>query len=73
VLARAKELLKRLEAEQLASPAVRPGGSENGQQLALFAAPDPAVAELASLNTDEMTPLQALQRLSLLVRQVQSR
>jgi DNA mismatch repair protein MutS len=73
VLARAKELLKRLEAEQLASPAVRPNGSANGQQLALFSAPDPALAELASLNPDEMTPMQALQRLSILVRQVQSR
>jgi DNA mismatch repair protein MutS len=73
VLARAKELLKRLESEQLASPAVRPRESPNGQQLALFSAPDPAIAELASLNTDEMTPMQALQRLALLVRQVQSR
>lgn len=73
VLARAKELLKRLEAEQLASPAVRPGSSVNGQQLALFSAPDPALAELASLNTDEMTPMEALQRLSVLVRLAQSR
>lgn len=66
VLSRAKELLRRLEAEQLAAPipmAAQPGG----QQLALFGARNPMLDEIALMNPDEMTPLQALERLAKLV------
>lgn len=74
VLNRAKELLRRLEAEQLAAPAApRAIQADNGQQLGLFSTPDPAIAELAALNPDEMTPMQALQSLASLVRQVRGR
>jgi DNA mismatch repair protein MutS len=66
VLSRAKELLRRLEAEQLAGPAPNQL-SPDGQQLALFAGRNPMIDEIASLNPDEMTPMQALERLAKLV------
>jgi DNA mismatch repair protein MutS len=65
VLLRAKELLRRLEAEQLAAPVKQ--ATPEGQQLALFAGRNPMMDEIASLNTDEMTPMQALERLAKLV------
>ena len=65
VLLRAKELLRRLEAEQLAAPVKQATSDE--QQLALFAGRNPMMEEIASLNTDEMTPMQALERLAKLV------
>lgn len=66
VLTRAKELLRRLEAEQLAAPL--PAATQpDGQQLALFGVRNPMIDELALLNPDEMTPLQALERLAKLV------
>jgi DNA mismatch repair protein MutS len=65
VLQRAKELLRRLEAEQLAAPVKQ--ATPEGQQLALFGGRNPLVDEIASLNTDEMTPMQALERLAKLV------
>jgi DNA mismatch repair protein MutS len=71
VLGRARELLRRLEAEQLSSPAVAaPTAASNAQQLALFTASDPVVAELANLDPNELTPMQALELLNRLVRQV---
>jgi len=70
VLGRARELLRRLEAEQLSSPPAIPAATSNGQQLALFTASDPVVAELASLDPNELTPMQALELLNRLVRQV---
>jgi len=65
VLLRAKELLRRLEAEQLAAPVKQ--ATPEGQQLALFAGRNAMMDEIASLNTDEMTPMQALERLAKLV------
>ena len=66
VLLRAKELLLRLEAEQLAAPAPRQVRTD-GQQLALFGGRNPMIEEIAAMNTDEMTPMQALERLAKLV------
>jgi DNA mismatch repair protein MutS len=66
VLTRAKELLRRLEAEQLAGPA-KGREAPDGQQLALFAGRNPMIDEIAAMNTDEMTPMQALERLAKLV------
>ena len=67
VLGRAREILKRLEAEQLTTTSV--GRPPDGQQLALFAAKNPMIDELAAMNPDEMTPMQALERLAALVHQ----
>jgi DNA mismatch repair protein MutS len=67
VLGRAREILKRLEAEQLTGSAAR-CNVPDGQQLALFGAKNPLIDELAELNTDEITPMQALERLAVLVR-----
>ncbi|HTD60765.1 MAG TPA: DNA mismatch repair protein MutS [Gemmatimonadaceae bacterium] len=54
VITRAREVLRRLESEQLVT-------SRPVEQLALFA-PEPhaAIKRLAALNPDDMTPLQAL-------------
>jgi DNA mismatch repair protein MutS len=73
VLARARQVLKLLEGEQLA--AKRSDGrsqsdaEKNRDQLGLFAiAPNPLVDRLAALDTDTMTPLQALSLLAELSR-----
>jgi len=72
VLSRAKVLLKRLEAEQLASPAVKSAPQEeSAEQLGFFQAPNPIVAELAALQPEQMTPIQALELLDRLVRRAQ--
>jgi DNA mismatch repair protein MutS len=67
VLGRAREILKRLEAEQLTTSTAK-SAAPDGQQLALFGAKNPLVDELAAMNTDEITPMQALERLAALVR-----
>jgi DNA mismatch repair protein MutS len=71
VLSRARQVLQLLEGEQLAMGRRRSNGtvkSESDQQhdqLGLFAqAPNPLVDRLASLNTDAMTPLEALTTLA---------
>jgi DNA mismatch repair protein MutS len=79
VLARAKELLRVLEAEQIVPRSVpvssaasrpTPGG---GDQLALFApSPHPVVDKLGKMDPNTMTPLQALDALARLVEQVKS-
>jgi DNA mismatch repair protein MutS len=79
VLARAKELLQVLEAEQIvprsvhvSSAVVRPprGG---GDQLALFAvSPHPVVDKLGKMDPNTMTPIQALDALARLVDEVKS-
>lgn len=66
VLSRARELLRRLEAEQLVAPASA-HERVGGQQLALFEGRNPMIEEIASLNPDDMTPMQALERLAKLV------
>jgi DNA mismatch repair protein MutS len=74
VLDRARAVLKLLEGEQLAAGGRRGGNGSKEQpalqdQLGLFAAaPNPIVERLASLDTDAMTPLQALSLLAELSR-----
>jgi len=68
VLKRARELLGRLEAEQLAEPSPRQT-SPDEQQFGLFDGKSALISELALLTPDDMTPMQALEYLSQLVRQ----
>ncbi|HEX4469089.1 MAG TPA: DNA mismatch repair protein MutS, partial [Gemmatimonadaceae bacterium] len=73
VLARARQVLKLLEGEQLAAKRSDAGSQSradtNREQLGLFAtAPNPLVDRLAALDTDTMTPLQALSLLAELSR-----
>jgi DNA mismatch repair protein MutS len=71
VLARAKELLALLEAEQIVPPSggeLRPRTMAADDQLALFgAAPHPVVERLRTLDPNRMTPLQALDVLAQLI------
>jgi len=70
VLSRARQVLTLLEGEQLAAGRRQPNGNAKSDvgahdQLGLFAhAPNPLVERLASLNTDAMTPLEALTTLA---------
>jgi DNA mismatch repair protein MutS len=80
VLARARELLHVLEAEQIVPRTVRSGqarsaeraaGVQPADQLGLFSSlPHPAVDKLALMDTNSMTPLQALDALARLVDEV---
>ena len=67
VVARARELLAELEASRPAlgapAPARAPSGIEAGQQLSLLAAEQDLLRELAALEPDQHSPLEALQRL----------
>ncbi len=76
VLARAKELLRVLEAEQIvprSAPAVLHSRRGEGDQLALFAPlPHPVVDKLGKMDPNPMTPLQALEVLARLVDEVKS-
>jgi DNA mismatch repair protein MutS len=74
VIARARALLRLLEGEDLA--AALAGGApkpvraprDNTPQLGLFAPPPhPLLAQLAAMEPNEMTPLEALARLATLV------
>ena len=70
VLSRAKELLGRYEAQKSLEPYGVPNtfkGTDTVQQLGLFAAHHPVVDELAGMNPDSMTPLEALTQLNRLV------
>lgn len=72
VLDRARQVLKLLEGEQLAK-GKQVNGSEKSEgrqdQLGLFAhAPNPLIDRLAALDTDSITPLQALALLAELSR-----
>jgi DNA mismatch repair protein MutS len=74
VLDRAREVLKLLEGEQLAASRRSEGRPKENvsplDQLGLFAAPpNPVVERLAGLDTDAMTPLQALSLLAELSRE----
>jgi DNA mismatch repair protein MutS len=78
VLQRAREVLSILEGEQLAGSNTRGRGQgaqgrasvANNDQLGLFAAArHPVVDRLATLDTDAMTPLQALTMLADLARE----
>ena len=69
VLSRAKELLGGYEAgrDRAAGGGSTRKGMDSVQQLGLFAPHHPVVDELAGMNTDSMTPLEALTHLSRLV------
>jgi DNA mismatch repair protein MutS len=78
VIARARALLRLLEGEDLAAALARPAPSrsrakgEEPAQLGLFAAaPHPLVDQLAALDPNQMTPLDALARLATLVADAQ--
>jgi DNA mismatch repair protein MutS len=73
VLDRARQVLRLLEGEQLATSPRRDNGAARQatrqDQLGLFAAaPNPIVERLAAVDTDAMTPLQALSLLAELSR-----
>jgi DNA mismatch repair protein MutS len=73
VLQRARQVLKLLEGEQLAAKGSdvrsQSAAEASRDQLGLFAmAPNPLVDRLAALDTDTMTPLQALSLLAELSR-----
>ena len=71
VLSRAKELLSRYEnrgnIEQAAPGSEKQKATDTIHQLGLFAAHHPVVDELADMNPDSMTPLEALTALNRLV------
>ncbi|MHB8839308.1 MAG: DNA mismatch repair protein MutS, partial [Gemmatimonadaceae bacterium] len=73
VIARARALLRLLEGEDLAAALARPTGvtvakKDAPTQLGLFAAePHPLLEQLAALDPNQMTPLDALARLATLV------
>jgi DNA mismatch repair protein MutS len=74
ILDRARDVLKVLEGEQLAASRRNEGRAKENvsplDQLGLFAAPrNPVVERLAGLDTDAMTPLQALSLLAELSRE----
>ena len=78
VIARARALLRLLEGEDLAAalagPTPRPASPRDGgtTQLGLFAAvPHPLLEQLAALDPNTMTPLDALARLATLVADAQ--
>ena len=60
VINRAEEILKDLENGRSLRPVSGPVGA---QQLPLFAAEDPLLGELRSLDVDSMTPVEALNKL----------
>ena len=73
VLARARELLRLLEAEQIVPRSERAVALpvNGGDQLALFGVmPHPVVERLKNLDPNQMTPLQALDTLARLVDEV---
>jgi DNA mismatch repair protein MutS len=80
VIARAREVLRLLEGDQLAAslasgrPQSRRGGAVDTDQLGLFAAPveHPVVARLKSVDVNGVTPLQALAMLDELARAARS-
>ncbi|HZE08696.1 MAG TPA: hypothetical protein VE110_08040, partial [Gemmatimonadaceae bacterium] len=73
VLSRARELLRLLEAEQIVPRSGRVSKTspvKTDDQLGLFGAPHPVVLRLQELETNTMTPMQALELLSNLVDDV---
>ncbi|MBI4500194.1 MAG: DNA mismatch repair protein MutS [Gemmatimonadetes bacterium] len=70
VVRRAWEILGVLESERRVASAPPPARPDAGQ-LALFENPHPVVQALLALETDRMTPLEALNRLSELKRRVE--
>jgi DNA mismatch repair protein MutS len=81
VIDRAREMLTLLEEEQLVRgsaagikgsgerASARSGAGGSREQLGLFAQPNPIVDQLAALDVNSMTPLDALSRLAALVEE----
>jgi DNA mismatch repair protein MutS len=70
VVRRATGVLHRLEGEHRVAPGAPPAPTDP-EQLALFgSAPNPALEELKALQLDQLTPLEALNRLAELQRKV---
>ncbi len=69
VLSRARELLKQLESGHLIENGKGRARRQESGQLPLFAARNPALDELQQIDTNAITPLQALEILSRLVAQ----
>jgi len=67
VVARAREILAHLEAQQR-MPVSAPSQPVLARQLGLFSPQDPLIQELAHLDVEGMTPLAALNRLDELAR-----
>jgi DNA mismatch repair protein MutS len=67
VVARAREILAHLEAQQR-MPVSAPSQPVLARQLGLFSPQDPLIQELAQLDVEGMTPLAALNRLDELAR-----
>ncbi len=81
VLARARVIQAGLEAKELApssdralpsAPRGEPGAIAKAAQAGLFSPGDLVLAELSSIDTDRLTPLEALNRLSALKKRLQS-
>jgi len=74
VVQRARQVLRTLEGEHRVVPGAPPLPEDPGQ-LALFgeAGPDPMVEEIRGLDLDQMTPLEALNRLADLKRRAAER
>ena len=69
--ARARELLRLLESEQLVRPTAPPSAA---QQLGLFSpAPHPVVERLAGIDVNAFTPIQALNLLAELAQQAKEK
>jgi DNA mismatch repair protein MutS len=75
VVARAREVLSRLEGEHRVVPGAPPAVSRDPGQLPLFTErpPDPMVEELKLLDLNTLTPLEALNRLAEFKRQAGDR
>jgi DNA mismatch repair protein MutS len=70
VIERARAVLRLLEGEQLVAGLTGSGTPQNAAdpQLGLFAHVHPAIERLRTIDTDQMTPLEALQTLDELAR-----
>ena len=70
VIHRAEEILKELERDSHRSP-IRPRRIAEIRQLALFPETSPIIEELKKLDLESMTPLEALNKLYELQREVE--
>ena len=73
IVERAREILGTLEGEHRMVPGAPPPLERDAGQLVLFADPpaDPVMDDLKALDLDELTPLEALNRLADLQRRAQ--
>ncbi len=77
IVARAREILANLESDELTAagePALARGRGDGGGQMALFAPPrEPLADEIAALDVDNLTPVEALNRLHDLQRRARGK